>query len=310
MKSDLVGLLFRVEVFMLISIKNKDLIGTVDTSGGELIALTDKECDYLWSGDEAFWTGRSPHLFPIIGTLENNKLIAENQEFILGKHGFLRNSEFTVYEDNHDSITLYLKSNEETLKEYPYNFIFYVTHTLTENGVVTSYRIVNEDTKNIYFNVGGHVGVRCPLETGEEFSDYEIVFSKDLNTNVYFPENDNPIKRKSAVSFFHNCNNLELSHHYFEKGSMIIDGIEAKSLTLKSKKSNKGIKFSYADYPVLALWTFGQKKAPYICLEPWHGLPAMEGDVEFNKKPYNIKLAQGEERILSYSIEILEPEII
>jgi len=291
---------------MLIAIENKNLRGTIDTFGGELIALTDGYYNYLWSGDEAFWIGRSPHLFPIIGTLKNNELITERHIFNIGKHGFLRNNEFSIYEKNNDSIVLFLKSNEETLKMYPFQFTFYVTHSLTEKGVITSYKIVNEDNKNIYFNVGGHVGVRCPLLVGEEFCDYEITFSKALTKAVYFPENDDPINRESVVPFFNHCNSLELSHDYFKKGPMIIDSIEAKSLTLRSKKSSNGIKFSYEDFPVLALWTFGQKKAPYICLEPWHGLPAMVGDGEFCEKPYILELAPGEDKRLSYQIEIIE----
>lgn len=290
---------------MLVAIENKNLRGTVDTFGGELIALTDGYYDYLWSGDEAFWTGRSPHLFPIIGTLKNNELIAENDIFIIGKHGFLRDREFSIYEKSNNSIVLYLKSSEETLKMYPYEFTFYVTHTLTEKGAKTTYKIVNEDNKNIYFNAGGHVGVRCPLLLGEAFSDYEITFSEPITKNVYFPVNDDPIKRESAVPFFNNSNSLELFHNYFNKGPMIIDDIEAKTLTLKSKKSNNGIRFSYKDYPVLALWTFGEKKAPYICLEPWHGLPAMEGDGAFKEKPYITELAPGKDKRLSYEIEII-----
>lgn len=291
---------------MLIAIENNNLRGTVDTFGGELIALTDGYYDYLWGGDEKFWIGRSPHLFPIIGTLKNNELKADNHIFTIGKHGFLRNSEFSISKKNKDSVVLYLKSNEETLNMYPFRFTFYVTHTLTDKGVITSYKIVNEDDKNIYFNVGGHVGVRCPLQLGEEFSDYEITFSEALTKKVYFPENDEPIKWESAVPFFYNNNSLELSHDYFKKGPMIIDSIEAKSLILRSKKSNNGIKFIYEDYPVLALWTFGEKKAPYICLEPWHGLPAMDGDEDFGEKPYSIALAPGENKRLSYQIEIME----
>lgn len=291
---------------MLIAIENKNLRGTVDTFGGELISLTDGYYDYLWSGDEKFWIGRSPHLFPIIGTLKNNELITENHTFIIGKHGFLRNSEFKIYEKHKDSIVLYLKSKEETLKMYPFRFTFYVTHRLTDNGVITTYKIVNEDEKNIYFNVGGHVGVRCPLGLGEEFCDYEIIFSEVLTKEVYFPENDEPIQWESAVPFFHNSKSLALSHDYFIKGPMIMNNIEAKSLILKSKKSNNGIKFTYEDYPVLALWTFGEKKAPYICLEPWHGLPAMEGDGDFCEKPYSIALTPGENKMLSYEIEIME----
>ncbi|MFV0343562.1 MAG: aldose 1-epimerase family protein [Anaerocolumna sp.] len=292
---------------MLIVIENENVKGTVDTFGGELIGLTDGNIDYLWSGDEKFWIGRSPHLFPVIGTLKNNELATENQIYNIGKHGFLRNCKFSIYKKTNDSVILYFKCNEETRKMYPYDFTFYVTHSLTQKGVVTSYKVVNEDNKDIFFNLGGHVGVKCPLLLGETFGDYEINFSKPLTNGVYFPEDDDPIKRESIVPFFHDCSRFHLSHDYFSKGPMIIDGIEAKSLILKSNKSSIGIKFTYEDFPVLALWTFGNKKAPYICLEPWHGLPAMEDDhKEFSKKIYIIKLKPGESKRITYKIDIIK----
>lgn len=290
---------------MLITIENKNLRGTIDTFGGELISLTDGYFNYLWSGDDTYWNGRSPHLFPIIGTLYNNELKVDSQMFIIGKHGFLRNSEFALHERQKDSVILKLQSSDETLKSYPFRFIFYVTHRLTENGFVTSYKIVNEDSRNIYFNAGGHVGIRCPLCEGEKFSDYEITFSKAMTKGVYFPANDDPIERESIQPFFRNSNNLELSHDFFKQGPMIIDEVEAKSLILMSRIGKKGIRFSYKDYPVLALWTIGEKQAPYICLEPWHGLPAMVGDTEFIKKPYILELKPKEDRVLSYWLEII-----
>lgn len=293
---------------MLVTIANQNFAGVVDTFGGELISLIDtKGNEYLWGGDETYWSGRSPHLFPIIGTLKENELLAENEKYILGKHGFLRNSQFTVIKHSEDKVILSLKASKKTLQMYPYEFTFYVIHTLKENGFTTTYQIINEDIKNIYFNVGGHLGIRCPLTADESFEDYQIVFDEELTGGVYFPVDDRPIKSESITAFFHETTTLDLTYSYFEKGPMIIDKISSKSFNLISRKSGKNVKFIYKDYPVLAFWTLGNKKAPYLCLEPWHGLPAMEEDTgEFKEKPYMIELEPGKEKTLEYSLEIIK----
>lgn len=294
---------------MLIELKNGDITGVVDTFGGELISFMDKEgTKYLWEGDEAFWTGRSPHLFPIIGTLKDGFVLIKEREFSLNKHGFARNSEFEIIESSENEVTLLLKSSENTKEFYPYQFSFFVTHTLTEKGFTTTYRILNNDNETMYFNIGGHVGVRCPINPDESFDNYQIEFNNKLSNDCYFPHDDSPINKESAIPFFRNENILNLSHTLFEKGPIIIDKINSHKLKLVNKKSKKGILFSFDDFPVLALWTFGQKKAPYICLEPWHGLPAMEDDkCEISKKPYAIAVEPKKDKSLTYSLELIAP---
>jgi galactose mutarotase-like enzyme len=293
---------------MLVDLKYKETRGVADTLGGELISYMDgSKTEYLWNGEERFWSGRSPHLFPVIGTLKDGQTRIDGEYYSLLKHGFARNSEFDIYEDGEHFVTFLLRDNAETRKVYPFHFSFYVTHTLNQNGFTTSYKIVNEDEKMMYFNIGGHVGVKCPVLSGEAFEDYEIVFDRPLTAGAYFPPGDDPIIPEWYFSLLDGEDTLSLNHDLFESGPLIIDRIVSHSLKLKNKLNGRGIRFQYDGFPVLALWTFGVKKAPYLCLEPWHGMPAMEQDrIEFSEKPYMIPLSPHEEKNLQYTIKVLE----
>ena len=57
---------------MEIVLKRGGLTARVDTLGGELVSLRDAEgTEYIWGGDPAYWSGRNPILFPIVGGLKD-----------------------------------------------------------------------------------------------------------------------------------------------------------------------------------------------------------------------------------------------
>ncbi len=292
---------------MLVDLSYNDARAVADTMGGELISYMDGgRTEYLWNGDETYWSGRSPHLFPVIGTLKGGKTRVKGKDYSMLKHGFARNSEFDIFEAGEHHVTFVLRDNAETRKMYPFRFSFYVTHTLEQGGFTTSYKIINEDEEEMYFNIGGHVGVKCPVQKPEAFEDYEIVFDRPLTTGAYFPPCDDPIVPEWYSGLLDGEDTLPLSYDLFGKGPLIIDHIASYSLKFKNKGNGRGIHFQYDGFPVLALWTFGLKKAPYLCLEPWHGMPAMEQDgIALPDKPYIISLLPQCEKLLQYKVKIL-----
>ena len=62
----------------------------------------------------------------------------------------------------------------------------------------------------------------------------------------------------------------------------------------------------FAGFPMLALWTMPGKRAPYLCIEPWHGCAASWGEgPEFTDKAHCIVLEPGQSRTLAYQAELL-----
>ena len=83
---------------MDITIENKDLAVKVHSKGAELYSVVNRNTglEYMWSGDPAFWGKTSPVLFPIVGTLKDDKYIVRGNSYTLSRHGFARDAIFEV----------------------------------------------------------------------------------------------------------------------------------------------------------------------------------------------------------------------
>lgn len=52
----------------------------------------------LWHGDAAFWSGRAPVLFPIVGRAVNDVIAVGEHRATMPQHGFARRSPFALTE--------------------------------------------------------------------------------------------------------------------------------------------------------------------------------------------------------------------
>ena len=128
---------------MIYNLKYGNTRARVSTKGGELISFEQDEREYIWQGDADYWQGQNPVLFPVLCSLKDNKSTFEGRDIYLPKHGFARKSDFELENLKEDSVTLLLKSCEETLKLYPYSFEFRVTHRISEKSFDTVFEVHN-----------------------------------------------------------------------------------------------------------------------------------------------------------------------
>jgi galactose mutarotase-like enzyme len=279
----------------------------VDTFGAELISYQDKNnIEYLWNGNPAFWSGRSPLLFPVIGSLKNSQTKIDGKVITMQKHGFARHLDFIPKEITDASVTLELCDSEETFSVYPFHFRLIVKHELCSNGFKTTYTVMNTDTKVLPFCIGGHVGFNCPLNIDENFEDYILVFEHNETHNVLPVTSEGLICTDSGVPFFNNTNTLPLRHNLFDNDALVFDGLKSRSVVLRHKDKMQGVKMSFPDFPVLALWTMAHKNAPYICIEPWIGLPETTNESgDFIDKPHIIKLPAQQSFSTEYTVSTL-----
>lgn len=279
----------------------------VSAQGGELVSYRDENgLEYIWTGDAAYWSGRNPLLFPIVGGLKGGKVRIEGNEVAMNRHGFARNSTFTVAGQGADWAELELRDSPETLAVYPYPFRLVVRQQLTDTGFTTSVTVTNTGDNPMPFCLGAHTGFRCPLEAGERFEDYELVFP-ERETCPTLLLRDGLLDRPAAAPCLEDTDVFPLDYRWFDRlDTVILEGLRSRSVTLRSGKSGKGVRVSFGDFPMLALWTMPGKRAPYLCIEPWHGCAASwsEGP-EFTDKAHCITLAPGEKRTLSYRVELL-----
>ena len=292
---------------MELELKRGGRTAKVATHGGELVSYRDENgLEYIWTGDPAYWPGRNPLLFPIVGGLKDGKVHIEGKEVSMNRHGFARTSEFAVAGQGEDWAELELRESGDTLAVYPYPFRLVVRQQLTDTGFTTSVTVTNTGDKPMPFCLGAHTGFRCPLEEGERFEDYELVFPQ-RETCPTLLLRDGLLDRPAAKPCLEDTDTFPLDYAWFDQlDTVILEGLKSRSVTLRSTKSGRGVRVSFDGFPMMALWTMPGKQAPYLCIEPWHGCAASwsEGP-EFTGKPHCITLAPGQARTLAYQVDTL-----
>ncbi len=290
-------------------IKTTRASAVCSTMGGELVSYKLDGKEYVWEGIPEFWASHTPVLFPTVGSTIDGSVKFEGVAYPLMKHGFARKKEFKLVEAAADKLVYLLTDNEETMALYPYKFNLYITHTITDEGFRTEFKVVNTDNKPIWFCIGGHPGFRCPMNEGESFSDYKLVFEKVENTDVIYTTNygggyiDAAL---GAVDKLNNTNEWDLCHDDYDVDVLLTKKLDSRKVKLVHKVTGKGIEFDFNGFDALGVWTPPKKKAPFVCLEPWNGLPAHLGETgNFEDKPYAIKLDVGKEYSVGYTVKVL-----
>jgi galactose mutarotase-like enzyme len=245
------------------TISNSTLSASIKHSGAELFSLKDNQNkEYIWEGNPDFWGKHSPILFPIVGTLKNNKYTINGTEYQLPRHGFARDMEFELINKTDNSATFSLKSDVETLKKYPFEFELQLIYTLEESSLNIEYKVINKAEGKMPFSIGAHPAIALP----ENFENYAFEFEKEETLKYYLLEND-LISNKTKV--LETTDNLvPLTYKLFENDALIFKTLESKSLTIL-ENSKPYIKVNFEDFPSLGIWT--KEQAPFICIEPWLG---------------------------------------
>lgn len=285
---------------MLYTLKNDILTVTLSSLGAEIRSVKRGGCEYIWQGDPAFWSGQCPVVFPICGRFFGGKYICEGKEYELGTHGFARSSEFDVKADG-TKVVFTLSANEKTRACYPFEFLFTLTYELVGEKLTVKADIKNTGDKLLPATYGAHPGFNVPLDNGA-FDDYYLEFSEFCTPNELVCSTtcfNTGIKKPFPIE---NGRRLPLSHNLFAIDSVFMDRV-APSVTLKSPKSQRSVTLNYADLPYLGIWHMPRTEAPYLCIEPWCGLPSFDGAVEdISTKNDMFHIPSGETKTITYEI--------
>ena len=122
---------------MEIKLENESLELTINSFGAELKSITGKETgtQYLWDADEKYWKRSAPVLFPFVGSLKDKKFTVDGTDYPMGQHGFARDMEFELVSQTKDEAWFSLKSNDETLAKYPFEFVLEIGYKLSGSEI-------------------------------------------------------------------------------------------------------------------------------------------------------------------------------
>lgn len=290
---------------MIYQLKSENLTADIETLGAELRSLRRGENEYLWQGDPTYWASRAPVLFPICGRLYQGVYQWKGNTYEMGNHGFARKMEFTAIKKSEHSVTMTLCANEQTKAIYPFDFVLSITYSLGKDGLTAQIQIQNTGKEPLPFAFGAHPGFRVPLDDGLDFSDYKITFSPSAEpSQLLFSDTCFQTGREEPFAL-QPGKVLPLGHDLFDRDAIFLKDA-GEEVTLTSSNGEMGVRVCYSDFPYLGLWHRPKTDAPYICIEPWTGLPSFDGIVDdLATKSDLFRLPAGEEQTLSYRIELL-----
>lgn len=286
-------------------LENEQAVVTFTLQGAEIQSFTDKATDiqYMWQGDDTYWSGKNPTLFPMVGsTWDKGSYEIDGKTYTMKNHGFIRNSTFTLFEQDDHRIVFELKANEETLSRYPFPFTFHTIYELKGKKLTISYEIYNNGDKDMPFRFGLHPGFNCPLMKDETFEDYTISFDQEEKLTFWKFDHDDP---KGATTEKQTLKQLPLSYDLFETyQTLMYSDIISGYVNLMGKHGH-GVRVGISGYPYLALWT--QKRgAPYLCIEPWQSYGELcKQEVPFAKREGMLSLSPDCMYTTAYTIEII-----
>ena len=151
----------------------------INPLGAELWRLRDGTGrDLLWDGDPAFWNGRAPILFPIVGALRNDRYRHEGREYALPRHGFARRMRWQLVEKLASAATFRLVADDATRAVYPFDFALEVTFAVAPAELTVSTRVSNTGDSVMPFSYGHHPALCWPFTAGEARADHRLHFER------------------------------------------------------------------------------------------------------------------------------------
>lgn len=257
---------------MKIKITSGENYAVLGLDGAMLNSLNKNNTEYLWQGDAKYWAGQAPICFPITGVLPNGEMQAFGKRCTMKRHGVARINPFEVLEQHKNSVTFVQRSDENTRRDFPFDYELKVKYTINGDTVTNEYIVTNTGEDKLPFVIGGHPAFNCPLTNGEKFEDYKVVFDKNITKPCLRPDHHTGLVNVfEKFDEMHGGDTLSLVHELFEeKDALIFENCEAKSATLIGK-SGKGVKIEFQDMNNLLIWS-AVGNAPFVALEPWTGL--------------------------------------
>lgn len=287
-----------------IEIASGGLRAAINPLGAELSSLRDADGrELMTDADPAFWSGRAPLLFPIVGRLMGDKYRLDGEEYTQPQHGFARRQMFALVAQTANRAVFRLSDNDATRAVYPFAFTLDAAFTLAGATLATDITVANTGDRDMPASFGFHPAFAWPLPFGRARADHRIVFEKrepaELSAIVpggwIAPETwPSPLDGRE----------LKLDDAMFERDALVWDRLESESVRYDGGEG-PGLDIGFAGMPRLGIWT--RPGARFVCIEPWHGIADRQGfDGEIWDKPGILRFAPGEARTFSMQVTLAD----
>lgn len=287
----------------LVAIASEGLTARINPLGAELSSLTDAAGrEYMTDADPAFWSGRAPLLFPIVGALAGDTLRLEGQGFAMPKHGFARRSTFALVEQAANRAVFRLEDSEGTRTSYPFAFALDIAFTLTGLTLEMVATVHNTGKAALPFSFGYHPAFAWPLPGGAEKAAHRVVFECDEPQPIRQLEKASGLMRPEGVPTPVSGRELALDSELFRHDALIWSDLASRRLSYGAEGS-AWLDVAFPDTPMLGIWQV--PGARYICIEPWQGHSDPVGYAgDFAEKPGVVALEPGARRSFRMDVTV------
>lgn len=286
----------------IVSIASSGLSAEINPFGAELWSLRDAEGrDLLWDGEAAYWTGRAPLLFPIIGRLPDDRFTHQGETYELAKHGFARRRAFEVVKREPSLARFRLAADAETRACYPFDFVLEAEFELARAELRMTASVTNRGGSPLPGTFGFHPAFRWPLPGAGKRSDHAVEFTE---------AETGPLRRLDASGLLGPARlaspvegrRLALRDELFVEDALIFEAPHSRSLRYGGD-GGPALSITWSGLPHLGIWT--KPGAPYVCIEPWHTLPAeAQAPPALADRPDLFSLPPGETQAFSMTVRL------
>ncbi|QHC55409.1 aldose 1-epimerase family protein [Rathayibacter tanaceti] len=284
----------------VLTVGSESLRIALTTAGAEMTSLRDGEGrEYLWqAGPE--WRRHAPVLFPIIGRLPNDTLHHEGLDYPMGQHGIARDRVFELAGVSADEAVFRLRSDQDTRAVFPFDWTLLIAYAVTGATVRITQTVENRGAGPLGVSVGNHPAFALPLPAAR--GEHRIRFAQPEPEGFRRAPENLLLEQRHPAPLENGA--LRVDDTHFEQGVMIFDESRRRSLRLEAEGAARSVEVDTGDFDVVGVWK--PVGAPFVCLEPWRGVPTPEGwDGDIVDKPRQLVLGAGEQRSLSYSIALV-----
>lgn len=276
----------------ILELSNGEARAQIACEGAEAVRWCVGGRELLWRPAGAFWDRVAPVLFPVVGWCRDARICVQGQYYPMGVHGFAAGRVFEVESQSDSSVRFVLRSDEQTLAQYPFRFTLRVDHALTPQALETSLHITNEGDAPMPYACGLHPGFAWPFAGGAR-EDYRAEFSAAESAQVPLIAAGGLFSRETRAAPLQG-RGLALNDGVFEQEALCFLNARSRHMDFCAPDGS-AIRVASDDFAHLALWS--KPGAPFVCIETWtgHGDPVGFAG-ELADKPSMIVLAPGESR--------------
>ena len=286
-----------------ITIASDQLSAAINPFGAELSSLKDADGrELMTDADPAFWTGRAPILFPVVGAPFEETIRIDGTAYRMHKHGFARRMPFDLVDRGPSHVVLALGDTAQTRAAYPFAFRLELAFAIEGASLTVDGAVHNPGDGPLPASFGFHPAFAWPLPYGQARSDHRIVFDADEPDALKAIAADGTIA-DGAVPSPLDGRTLNLADGLFEHDALVWDHVRSDGVTYGAQTGPR-LAIVFPDTPKLGIWT--KPGARYVCVEPWHGIADPEGYTgDFRAKPGVFEVPPGDTKRIGMRVALV-----